>query len=91
MLDAGIRDEKVLAMREPHQARGAAGFALAQLRVAARSGFSRRQVERAHAIARRGHLDQRAAAGQLRVVRMRGNRQDIEFHKSGSEPASYSY
>ena len=45
---------------------------------AARAHFALRQIENAGALAALGHLQQRAAAGLLHVVAVRGNGQNVE-------------
>ena len=55
--------------------------------VAARPGLAAREVENAGAVAGLGHLEHRAAAGKLDVVRMRRDRQQIEFHSVSDDCA----
>jgi hypothetical protein len=45
---------------------------------AAAAHVSRGQIENSGAVAGKGHPQQRAAAGLLDVIRMRGQRQDVE-------------
>ena len=64
-------------------ARRLGGFAFAFFRRAARAHFAPGEIENPGAMPARGHLQQRAAAGLLRVVAVGGNGQDFNHRGHG--------
>ena len=76
VLDRGVWKLEVLARAAPDDLRGAVGLLSAQLGRAARAHLALREVEDGGALSQLGRLDQRAAAGELDVVTMRGDGED---------------
>ena len=79
-LQVRIGKAQVLAMRDAQDARRGGSLLPAHLHRAASAHLSSGQIQDSHGIAAVGHLDQRAAAGEFRVIGMCGYRQQIQFH-----------
>src|ERR1019366_7690148 len=78
VLNPAIRDVERFAPRHLQNARCVGRFAGARFGRAARSKLALREVKDAGACALRRHLQQRAAAGLLYIVAMRGNGEHVK-------------
>src|SRR5688572_28171283 len=75
-----VRETEVFAKRNAENARGSGRLTAPQFDGTSRTHLSLGQIENSDAIAAASHLDDGAAAGQLHIVGMSGDRQYIEFH-----------
>ena len=73
---AGVRQPEILPRAAADDLGGAVGLLSSQLGGAARPHLALRQVEDRGALPQPGRLDQRAAAGELDVVTVRGDGED---------------
>src|SRR6266404_2164007 len=71
---------EVVAHREPQLASAGLGFAAANLSRASSSHLSTSHVQHAHPIPQRNKLQQRSAATELDIIRVRSYRQCINPH-----------
>src|SRR5437588_8021085 len=78
VLDASVRNIEGAAPAYLENGGGGIGLASAISGAAARAHFALRQIEDAGAMASLRHLEQRAAAGLLHIVAVRGDGQNIE-------------
>jgi hypothetical protein len=74
-----VAEAKVHARRGFEDLARGRGLALADLRRAARTEFAARDVDDADRHALRARLQQQPAAAELRVVRVRGEDQDVDL------------
>ena len=79
-LEVRVGQAEIFAVRDAQDARGGGGFAAASFLGAARAHLAFGEIEDAGATAEAARFDQRAAAGELDVVRMRGDGQQVELH-----------
>src|SRR5712691_7152716 len=85
---ARIRQAEVLTVAHAEYARRRRSLAPADLGGAAAPHLALGQVEDAYLVSALDHADQRPAAGQLDIIGMRRNGEQIEFHRaSGVAPA----
>src|SRR5258706_11561846 len=80
----------ILALRDQHQPRRYFGLGYSLLRRAARAHIAGSEVEHPGAVSHLRHPDERAAAGLLDIVRMRGQGQHVEAHERASSFRSSS-
>src|SRR4029077_17913852 len=71
---------QVLAMRDTQNSSGLGGFPQSRFRCSSSSHLARGQIQDAVFISFLGGIQQRAAAWQFDVVRVRCNRQQVQFH-----------
>ena len=79
VLDRGVGQLEILARAAPDDLRRAVGLPSSQLGRAARPHLALREVEDRGALPEPGRLDQRAAAGELDVVTVRGDGEDGDW------------
>jgi hypothetical protein len=78
--DGCVWQSKILSCRELHDRCRPVGFCGARLRVAARTHFAGSEIHDRGLAPLFRRLDQRAGAGELDVVAMGSNGQDIDGH-----------
>ena len=76
----GVRQPQISPHADFQNLRRVRGFAQTCLRRSARAGLSLGQIENPGAVSLLRHFQHCSAAGQLHVIRMRRNRQQINFH-----------
>src|SRR5712692_2987993 len=79
-LNVRIGDAQRLAVAYAEQLCSLGGFPGAGFRSAARAHLTRRQIQDAGLVAALRHLEERAAAGQLDVVRVGGDSEQVQYH-----------
>src|SRR5215831_7409283 len=82
ILDTPVRNIERLAPRDLQNASSIGGFPGAAFRRAARAQFSLRQIKNAGARTFLSHFQERAAAGLLHIVAVRGNGENVEWRRT---------
>ena len=83
-LHVGVRDAEVSAPGNFQDFSGEGGFFRAGFGRAAGAHFAGSKIEDAGLVALLRHFEQRAAAGEFNVVRVGGDRENVEFHGEAS-------
>src|SRR5690348_2326124 len=82
---ARVGKAEIGANGNAHDFSSALRFLKASFRSAARAHFAARQVEDAGFVSELRHFDERAAAGELHVVRVRSDCEQVEFHSASGD------